>query len=72
MHPGAAGGDQLVAALAPERQVGDPVAMEVAELPPAEMELDVTSQIRPGQTNVIAIRVGSTTTEAEATAAAAT
>jgi hypothetical protein len=40
MGPGTALGDQLVPDAPRERQVGDPIAVDVAELAPADSEFD--------------------------------
>jgi len=45
---GAARGDELVAGAARERQVGEPVAVQVAELALAEAELDPAEVVRLG------------------------
>ena len=46
VRAGAALGDQLVADPARERKVGDPVAMEMPELAPANAELDAAESVR--------------------------
>lgn len=45
---GAALGDQLVANAAGERQVGNPVAVQMAEFAPPDMELDAAKAVRSG------------------------
>ena len=46
MGPGTALGDQLVPDAPRERQVGDPIAVDVAELAPADSEFDPTESVR--------------------------
>jgi hypothetical protein len=46
VRPGAAVGDQLIAHAAGERQVGDTVAVEMAELAPSDPELDAAKSVR--------------------------
>ena len=48
VRPGAALGDQLVTHAAGKRQVGDAVAVEMAELAPAQTELDTPETVRRG------------------------
>jgi hypothetical protein len=43
--PSAAAGDELVARALGERQIGEPVAMEVAEFYPPEAELDTAETV---------------------------
>ncbi len=48
VRAGAAFGDQLIAHAPRERKVGDPVAVKVAELAPAQAELDASEPVRRG------------------------
>ena len=48
MRPGTAGGDQLVSHLARERQVGDPLAMQMPELTTPKTEFNPTKPMRTG------------------------
>ena len=45
MGPGAAGGDQLVTDAPWKRQIGDPIAVEVAKLAAPETELDPSKTV---------------------------
>ena len=48
MRPGATVGDQLVADAAREREVGDAVPVEVAELAPPNPEFEAAEAVRRG------------------------
>lgn len=48
MWPRSALGDQLIAHATRERQIGDPVAVQVTELAAADAELDAAEAVRCG------------------------